>query len=281
VKRYLYVSDLDGTLLREDALLSPYAIDQLNLLMEKGIAFTIATARSITSVREVLKGIEIQLPVVCSNGAYISDMATGKHRHVHGLAKPHDQALLQLVQEKGFTPFMGTYDGTQDHLYLGKIVNAGMEWYLHERQAAKDRRLKVDAKLEAALDEYILSMNIIERREPLAELASAIQAQFGEQFQMYLYENWYSEEWFWLSIYDASATKGHALKILAEELNFGMEELTIFGDNLNDLSMFQSDAYKVAVSNARAEILALSDKIIDTHHSDSVVKYILDKEGFI
>ncbi|MEL6131907.1 MAG: HAD hydrolase family protein [Bacteroidota bacterium] len=279
MKRNLYVTDLDGTLLRENAILSSFAADQLNALIDQGVSFTVATARSITSVREVLKGLEVKLPIVCSNGAYISDMRTGEHRHVNGLAKPLDQQLLELVLNKGFIPFMGTYDGRQDHLYLGEIANEGMEWYLRDRQEANDRRVKVNANLEDALGEQILSMNIIEQKEPLAELAAAIKAAFGDQFQMYLYENWYSGQWYWLSIYDISATKGHALKILAQELNFGIEELTIFGDNLNDVSMFKLDAYKVAVSNARAEILALSDKIIDTHHTDSVVKYILDKES--
>ena len=47
-KNTLYVTDLDGTLLRSDATLSPYTVSTINRLTEQGLAFTYATARSIT-----------------------------------------------------------------------------------------------------------------------------------------------------------------------------------------------------------------------------------------
>lgn len=45
----LYVSDLDGTLLNSDTRLSDATIKTINALVEEGMHFTFATARSITS----------------------------------------------------------------------------------------------------------------------------------------------------------------------------------------------------------------------------------------
>ncbi len=53
----LYVSDLDGTLLRSDAKTSAYTNQILNTLTEKGMLFSYATARSLMTAKKVTKGI--------------------------------------------------------------------------------------------------------------------------------------------------------------------------------------------------------------------------------
>ena len=44
--KMLYVSDLDGTLLNSDALLNEDVPERLNRLIDKGLCFTVATART-------------------------------------------------------------------------------------------------------------------------------------------------------------------------------------------------------------------------------------------
>ena len=46
----LYVSDLDGTLLDNDTSLSQYSKDTLNAMLDQGLLFTVAGARSIASM---------------------------------------------------------------------------------------------------------------------------------------------------------------------------------------------------------------------------------------
>ena len=46
----LYVSDLDGTLLGNDTSLSQYSKDTLNAMLDQGLLFTVASARSIASL---------------------------------------------------------------------------------------------------------------------------------------------------------------------------------------------------------------------------------------
>ena len=54
----LYVSDLDGTLMRNDEKLSEYTIKTLNELLRQGLPFTFATARSIESARVITGELE-------------------------------------------------------------------------------------------------------------------------------------------------------------------------------------------------------------------------------
>ena len=64
----LYVSDLDGTLLQNDATLSPYARDELNRMMDEGLQFTVSSARSTGTIIDILKGLKLQLPCALFNG---------------------------------------------------------------------------------------------------------------------------------------------------------------------------------------------------------------------
>ncbi len=94
----LYISDLDGTLLRDNASLSDYARTSLSRMLHAGLPFTVASARSIVAIRSILEGLPLRLPVVEFNGAFISDFATGAHRCIHSydrdLAYIHTASLL-------------------------------------------------------------------------------------------------------------------------------------------------------------------------------------------
>ena len=78
-KDVLYVSDLDGTLMRSDGTLSPETVRMINALTERGAAFTYATARSIESARTIAGGLNLPLPAITRNGCVLADNATGRH----------------------------------------------------------------------------------------------------------------------------------------------------------------------------------------------------------
>jgi len=61
----LYVSDLDGTLLNREPRLSAYTAETLNLLIEEGLPFTYATARSVHSARIVAAGLSPTTAYFC------------------------------------------------------------------------------------------------------------------------------------------------------------------------------------------------------------------------
>ena len=60
----LYVSDLDGTLLRSNEVTSEYTNGVVNSLVEKGMIFSYATARSLITAKKVTKGIKAKIPLI-------------------------------------------------------------------------------------------------------------------------------------------------------------------------------------------------------------------------
>ena len=55
---------------------------------------------------------------------------------------------------------------------------------------------------------------------------------------------------------------------------YGYTKIIGFGDNLNDLPMFEACDLRVSVSNAKDEVKASADCICDSNEEDGVVKWI-------
>ncbi|MBY7703965.1 HAD hydrolase family protein [Vibrio harveyi] len=71
-----------------------------------------------------------------------------------------------------------------------------------------------------------------------------------------------------------TATKGNAIEKMAEILNIKKDEIAIFGDNINDISMFEKIPNCVAVGNAVDEIKHKAKYITDTNLNGGVGKFI-------
>jgi len=270
----IFISDLDGTLLQDDASLSSFARTELTQLIEKGIPFTIATARGVVTVKEILGDLPLQLPIVCSNGAYTSDLHTGGHTAVHGLTKPMDAEIHALVKEAGFDMFVSTYDEQVDGLFYDNISNEAMNWYWHERTRANDKRLRRVDDTAEVMAHQVININVLSLRAPLMELEAALRVKFGPRIHTYFYENWADPSWYWLSIFDYHATKGNAIQRLLDTYGFSSENLTVFGDSYNDLPMFEMAGKAMAMEGAVPALKQIATQTIGSNSDDSVVRYI-------
>jgi 5-amino-6-(5-phospho-D-ribitylamino)uracil phosphatase len=270
----LYISDLDGTLLRNDAMLSCYSKQKLNVLLSEGLHFTVASARNVHSVRALLAGLNMNLPVIGSNGAYISEFKTGSPLMINSINNDVAKEIFSLIGSHSSVPFVTSHNGKEDRLYFNEIANEGMLWYLDERTAAGDKRLRRTANVEGKLDERIICLNVINRKEHLEGLFADVIERYAEHVEINYFENPYSPGWHWMTVYDRKATKEYAIKELIEMLDFPVDELTVFGDSRNDISMFKIATRAVAVANALDEVKNCASVIIGTNEKDGVVDYI-------
>ncbi len=283
----LYISDLDGTLLQPDATLSPYSRDELNRLISEGLLFTVASARSIISMRELLAGLELKLPAINLNGALLSDLKTGHHHVVNALPAATSAHVYELILKAGLLPFVSTTNGARDRLYYQSIKNAGMQWYLDDRLKARDTRLSQLDELHRALDEQVLTFTVISCDEKrLRMLQRTLEEEHAQTLQMYLFANSYSTaDDTWLTIADVRATKDRGIGLLAAHCSLSLDKLTVFGDNDNDVEMFGMAKNAVAVANAIPSVRNLATETIGANSEDSVVRYLAEKheqaKGFV
>ncbi|MCP4396775.1 MAG: HAD family phosphatase [bacterium] len=270
----IYISDLDGTLLRKDAMLSPYSQKVLTQLLHQGLAFTVASARSVVSMQSILQGLPLSLPVIEFNGAFISDVDTGHHRIINSLDASVSEEIYQCILDANSLPFISTFNGTEDCLYYSDILNEGMAWYLNDRQQNHDRRLRSVTNLTYSLHDQVVCLTVIGASEALSHLKTIIQEQFGGFVVLHFQENFYSPGWYWLTIHDRKATKDQAIRRLVEEYHLQDRELVVFGDQCNDIEMFHIAHRRVAVDNAIEELKHLATTTTASNQHDGVVKFI-------
>ena len=90
----VYISDLDGTLITRNERLSDYSLAVLNGLIDRGLSFTYATARSLFSAERAVCGLKHTLPVIVYDGALIIQPATGEVLHMLSFSGEEKGRLL-------------------------------------------------------------------------------------------------------------------------------------------------------------------------------------------
>ncbi|MCB1670780.1 MAG: HAD family hydrolase [Gammaproteobacteria bacterium] len=272
----LYVSDLDGTLLNSNAELSKFSKDLLNELLSDGMTFTVASARSISSIRQMLEGLALSLPVIEFNGAFISDLQSGRHEFINAIDSALAPELYQVMSARGCGPFVSTYNGIEDCLYHPEPHNGGSHWYYQDRKSRSDPRLRRLEDPGISLNEQVVCLTSIARKEELMDLACHLADEFGSQVEIHLIENHYSPGWHWLTVHDRKATKDQAIHSLRDSLGLSSNELVVFGDQLNDLKMFSIADLSIAVDNAVTELKEAATSIIGRNDHDSVARFIAE-----
>ena len=270
----LYVSDLDGTLLNSAGALSAASRDMLAGLLAGGTRFTVASARSVHSILQVLDGVPLTLPIVELNGAFLTDPATGGHLAVNALNGAVTHGVYLQIQGAGFLPFISTFDGARDNLYHPKPTNDGMQWYYNDRVAVRDPRLRAKKRLEDVLDEQVICFTVIDRGELLVPLAQKLTGMYGSLIQLHLFRHLYCPGWSWLTVHDAHATKANALGAMRKLIGMPEEPLTVFGDDINDIAMFAHADRAIAVSNALDEVKQKAHLLISSNDEDSVARFL-------
>jgi len=274
----LYVSDLDGTFIQRDERLSPYARAELIRLLAEGLPITFASARSVASIRPIFEGVPLRLPVIEFNGTMASWIESGEREFCHVIESDAARAAAEAGMRIGTTPFVstGAPNASGDALYVPSARNEGMEQYFANRVGAGDYRLRPGAAIEEGLARSVTCLTFVDRQDRLAPLERLFADRFPGTFYMSFYENWYSPGWWWLTLHPALGTKANAVARIAARVGADMNDVTVFGDQVNDIPMFEAAGHAVAVENAVPELIVHADEVIAPNTSDSVVRWLAE-----
>lgn len=264
----LYVTDLDGTLLNKKGRLSEKTKEDMTRLLEAGVNITVASARGVASIRSLLKGVPITLPIIAFNGAYVSDYKTGQHYVINDI---HEDLFDRLYP---YGVLVSLHDRGEDSLVSAGNLSEGAKAYIRDRKSHLG--LEVDhTQVRPQAD--IMAYTVIGEKETILSLES----QLGEKdnLSIHVWEDMYYRPWYWLSIHSKMASKDQGIMALKGMIDEEIDEVVVFGDNINDIEMFQVADVGVAVDNAVPALKAVADKIIGNHDDNSVMTYISQVEG--
>ncbi len=265
----LYVSDLDGTLLRSDERTSAYTNRVVNGLVKKGMAFTYATARSYATAHKVTAGLTAAFPVIVHNGAFILDNATGELLLENYFSPQEAEGLLRDLLSAGISPIVySRISGEEKFSYLPARINAETEAFILSRKGdSRDRPVETEGELFAGSIYYF---TCIDAEEKLA----GFDEKYRELFHCNFAREYYSGDWF-LEIMPKAAAKANAAKALAARL--GCERIVAFGDGINDLDLFQIADEAYAVANADPALKAAAAAVIGSNDEDGVAKWLEER----
>ena len=265
----LYVSDLDGTLLTPEARLTPFTVRVVNRLVEQGVHFTYATARSRHSAERVTAGLTKNLPVIVYNGAFVLDGSTGDALMAAYFTPEQTGQVRSWGEACGLRPLCYAFvEGAERVSWREDLVNEGMAYYLSNRQW--DRRLRPVGEDEALYQGEVFYFTFIGSREELEPLHALVREcpWLNATFQQELYRPEY-----WLELMPRAATKARASRWLLERLGCG--RMVSFGDAINDLPLFQAADWGCAVANAVPQLLEKADEILPGNTQDGVAAFLL------
>lgn len=270
----VYISDLDGTLLQSDARLSSPARAAIIELLANGVQFTIATARSITSTKEILGDIPLTLPVVCTNGGSIFDFHTIEPLHVEFLSAHLKGQLIGDIFMKADAAFISVHLDGREHVFHNEPSNGGMRWYIDDRAQAGDGRLERVADIRMAMEHAVTTITFMDTHHRIKAMRRFLVKKYGYSIKTNFFENKYSPGWYWLSVHSQNATKGYGLEQLRKLADLKDHRFVVFGDELNDLPMFEYADVSIAVENALPSVKRAADHVIGSNTSDAVIKFI-------
>ena len=118
----LYVSDLDGTLLRRDQTVSPFTAETINTLTSRGMLFSYATARSLVTAKTVTKGLNTHFPLIIYNGAFVRDNVTEEILLANYFDASVYAVLDELFKANIYPIVYANVDG-REHLMLSRLVD--------------------------------------------------------------------------------------------------------------------------------------------------------------
>ena len=269
----LYVSDLDGTLLDDNSVLSSGTVATLNRVIgELGGQFTIATARTPATVVPLMQEVNAALPFIVIGGSAMWNPITNSYEHTRGIDEATVNAVADVFDRHNSHPFIYRRHGNNIlHAHHYGAMSAQEERFVAARQHLPLKRFFLDdSSYRHSADEALLifAMN---KYAVLKDIADDLKATVATCSVM-VYHDIFNESEGYLEIFTAGTSKAGAIRELASQV--GADKVVVFGDNRNDIAMMQAADHSVAVGNAFPEVKAIAGEVIGPNTEDSVARWI-------
>lgn len=255
----LIVCDMDGTLLHDDQSLDTGIVEVGKQLVEQGIIFTLASGRNVHIMKQFINSLSLDVPYITNNGAniFLKDSCLFEQVIEHD-----DLYCILTLLEAFHLPFLA-YTNTQ---LFGTREDASLEGFLQRLRG------KVEIHLQATIDEIaqqeIFKIVVIQADE--AQMQTFIQAVASGCNNAHCVRT----EGHIYAMSNSSVSKGYALKKLLARLEIQSDQVVVFGDNYNDVSMFDVVEHSVAMANSSEEIRRHTRYLTKTNNENGVSYFI-------
>lgn len=260
----LIVSDLDGTLLRDDHTLSEYTKAVIHKVSEQGIDFMLATGRIFGGARQIAKELKLNTPILACNGALIKEAAG---RLIYGkplLDETLSEVFRLLTEQKYYFHCYG-----EESFYTKKFGNSLSAFYAFNIDLPEEDRfpmVEIDPMDLIGKDTIYKVLARCEGEEERKALYSSLTEIAGTSVTV----SWHNT----FDICADEVSKASAIERYAKKNGIAQSEIICFGDNYNDMDMLQYAGLGIAVENGVKELKEAADYVTACNNEDGVAKAI-------
>jgi transaldolase len=233
------LTDVDGTLLSREKVLTPRALQAVKALRDRGIIFTVTSGRPPFGLSSLVGPLGLKLPMAAFNGGAIvlPDLSLVEERFLPDYVLP---ALTDLLKAHGLDVWL--YRST--------------EWYVRSLEAPRVSRETftlgrppvVPPSFEAMLTNIVKVVGVSEDPTRVEACEAAVLKQFGTQVSAGRSQPHY------LDVTHLSANKGAVIERLSRYLKIPLYHIAALGDQPSDVPMFKKSGLSVAMGSASEEV---------------------------
>lgn len=288
----LIASDMDGTLLNSDHKIPKENIELIKFAQKNGIQFVVATGRAYYEALPALNNENIKCDVISFNGGIIYD----KNGNIINITPMKLKDLYYTIEIlKSLEISYQLY--TKNTIYTNSIetdITAYIDLIRANGEEPNEQHLRQEARNRLALghitevenielylnQENNPAIKVIGISNDLEKLKHATELLSGNDNISVTSSGTNNVE-----IMDKKATKGEALKIVADIHDINLKNAIAIGDNLNDQAMLDIVEYSIAMKNGNKDLQKTSKFITEKTNSeggvaDSVMKLLKEKNEF-
>jgi len=267
----IYITDLDHTFLKNDLSISDYTKKIWNSFAPESV-LSIATARTYMKTAQFLEGVAVNAPMILLDGALIATMDK-KIIETKTLGRDVSDMIIDEGWKFGIYPFilsLSDEKSLKESFLHDKVLNTYQAEVL--KRYSGDDNLQMHNGIRA--EDKNFKIVYMGEEELLMELHEHLLNIFGDELKFIIAPEAYVDCYF-LTILHKDADKSHGIKSVSEYMGFDLQKLTVFGDNFNDVGMFELAEVAVAMANAQEGVKEQANVVLPhTNEEDGVAKYL-------
>ncbi len=251
--------DSDDTLKKTDGTISNRVKKAIEKNIKVGNKIIICTARPRYQTLEVMKETGSDSIIVSSNGSEIYD--SNDNKIIFNSFVDND-SVIKMVK----------YAYSKDIRLILTLEN--YDYVTKEIRNPNQKLLSKHNYVEELTDCNVKQcMFIDKKREEIYKIKNILSNVNKLHIVDEINENsLYEEKWF--SVSNSNCSKGNALRIVSKYLSIPIENTIAIGNDKNDISMFETAGFSVAVANASDEIKKLVDYTTLSNDEDGVAVFL-------
>jgi Cof subfamily protein (haloacid dehalogenase superfamily) len=261
------ISDVDGTLVTDEKVLSTRTEAAVRALHAHGIIFSVISSRPPRGLRMIVNALDIAVPIGAFNGGTIAapDLSIiGEHLLPREIAR----RALELLTAAGAQPWV--FAG-QDWL----ARNAGGAYVGLEERTVRFPPTIVD-DFEPFLDRCGKIVGVTTDFDRLTQCEYDLRAAFSDQASVARSQPQY------LDVTHPLANKGVGLRTLSELLSTPLTRIAVIGDGGNDVAMFGQAGLAIAMGNALPSVQQAAHFVTESNRQDgfanAIERFIFSRE---